>query len=232
MTTMLPDFQLYQKCRDDVKLNAPNDPILPKGSKLLTIQPAKPASDAGGGDSSLPPPIVLGKTADGEADHCEQLVQTWGSPWSPMEFVQQAVKAGHPSQLDACLPVRLKLLSQKFRVVSLIERCRHRIQRTKFCMDRMAALQSEEKVLKASVHEDVRTVLADKNILLKEMLKAIKHEDMGVVEEFTRETELVGSAPTPVCGLQNSHQQQCQSVNSPWWKQFGNKLWPRFSLVS
>ena len=61
----------------------------------------------------------------------------------------------------------------------------------------MAVLQSEEKVLKASVHEDVRMVLADKNILLwKEMLKAIKYEDMGVVEGFTCGTELVGSAPT------------------------------------
>ena len=197
MTTVLADFQLYQKCRDDIKLDAPSNPILPKGSKLVSIQPAKTANDEGGVDSSLPPPIVLGKTADEDADHCEQLVQTWGSPWSPMEFVKQGVKAGHPSQLDACLPMRLKLLSQKFRVVPVLERCRHRIQRTKFWMDRMAVLQSEEKVLKASMHEDVRMVLADKNILLwKEMLKAIKYEDMGVVEGFTRGTELVGSAPT------------------------------------
>ena len=50
-------------------------------------------------------------------DHREQLVQTWGSPWSPLEFVSQAAKAGHPSQLDACLPLRLKVLSQKFRMV-------------------------------------------------------------------------------------------------------------------
>ena len=149
----------------------------------------------GGGDQSLPPPIVLGKTADKNEDHCEQLVQTWGSPWSPLEFVKQAVKAGHPSQLDACLPMRLKLLSQKFRVVPLLERCRHRIQKTKF-WNRMAVLKSQEKILKASVHEDVRLVLADKNILLwKEMLQSINYEDMGVVEEFTSGTALVGSAP-------------------------------------
>ena len=191
------DFQLYQKCRDDIKLDAPSNPILPKGSKLLSIQPAKASSDEGGGDLSLPPPIVLGKAADENEDHCEQLVQTWGSPLSPMEFVKQAVNAGHPSQLDACLPMRLNLLSQKFRVVPLLERCRHRIQKTKFWMDRMAVLKSEEMILKASMHEDVRLVLADKNILLcKEMLQAINYEDMGVVEEFTGETALVGSAPT------------------------------------
>ena len=157
MTTLLPDFQLYQKCA--IKLDAPSNPILPKGSKLLPTQPAKTSSDEGGGDQSLPPPIILGKTADVNADHCEQLVQTWASPWSPLEFVRQAVKAGHPSQLDACLPMRLKLLSQKFRMVPLLERCRHRIQKTKFWMDRMAVLKSKEKILKASVHEDVRLVL-------------------------------------------------------------------------
>ena len=74
----------------------------------------------------------------------EQMVQTWGSPWSPLEFVNQAAKAGHPSQLDACLPVRLKVLTQKFRMVPLLERCRHRIQRIKFWMDRMATLKSDE----------------------------------------------------------------------------------------
>ena len=88
-------------------------------------------------------------------------------------------------QLDACLPLRLKVLSQKFRMVPLLERCRHRIQRTKFWMDRMAALKSDEQTLKANMREDVRHVLADKKILLwNEMLQAINYEDMGVVDEF------------------------------------------------
>ena len=139
----------------------------------------------------------MGKTLLESDDHREQLVQTWGSPWSPLEFVRQAVKAGHPSQLDACLPLRLKLLSQKFRVVPLLERCCRRIQRTKFWMDRMAALKSDEQTLKANMHEDVRQVLADEDILLwKEMLQAINYEDMGIVDEFMCGTSLVGSAPT------------------------------------
>ncbi len=48
MATVLPVFQLYQKCRDDIKLDAPGNQILPKGSKLLAIQPAKTSSDEGG----------------------------------------------------------------------------------------------------------------------------------------------------------------------------------------
>ena len=61
----------------------------------------------------------------------------------------------------------------------------------------MASLKSEEQLLKASVHEDVKLVLADKNILLwKEMLQAINYEGMGVVDEFMGGTSLVGSAPT------------------------------------
>ena len=91
-----------------------------------------------------------------------------------------------------------KLLSQKFRVIPLLERCRQRIQKTKFWMDRMAALKSKEQVLKAGMHEDVKLVLADKNILLwKEMLQAINYEDMGVVDEFMGGTSLVGSGLWP-----------------------------------
>ena len=112
-------------------------------------------------------------------------------------MVTNAVRAGHPSQLDACLPIRLKLVAQKFRVTPLIERCKQRIQKTKFWMNRMAALKSDEMALKDGMHEDVRLVLADKNILLwKEMLKAINYEDMGMIEEFTSGTMLVGAAPT------------------------------------
>ena len=32
MTELLPHFQLYQKCKNDIKLDAPNDPVLPKGA--------------------------------------------------------------------------------------------------------------------------------------------------------------------------------------------------------
>ena len=84
MTEAWPDFQLYQKCCDDIKLDAPNDPILPKGSKLLSVQPAKTSSDEGGDDQSLPPPIMLGKKAH-EEEQSKQLVQTWevrGHRWN------------------------------------------------------------------------------------------------------------------------------------------------------
>ena len=83
MATALPGFQLYQKCHDEIKLDAPGNQILPKGSKLIAIQPAKTSSDKGGSGQSLRPPIVLGKTDDVDEDL--QLVQTWGSPWSPMQ---------------------------------------------------------------------------------------------------------------------------------------------------
>ena len=82
-------------------------------------------------------------------------------------------------------------------MVPLLERCRHRIQRTKFWMDRMDALKSDEQALKSNMRKDVKHVLADKNILLwKEMLQAINYEDMGVVDEFMCGTSLAGAAPS------------------------------------
>ncbi len=37
----------------------------------------------------------------------EELVQTLGIPWTPMEFVKQAAMAKHPMQLNQLLPKRL-----------------------------------------------------------------------------------------------------------------------------
>ena len=76
MTELLPHFRLYQKCKNDIKLDALNDPVLPKGAKLLAIQPAKTLSDEGGDYQSLPPPILLGKDLHENDDHREHLVQT------------------------------------------------------------------------------------------------------------------------------------------------------------
>ena len=45
---LLPHFQLYQKCKQDLQFNDPNNPILPKGSKLLSVQPAKTSNHEGG----------------------------------------------------------------------------------------------------------------------------------------------------------------------------------------
>ena len=151
-------------------------------------------NNGGCGAQSLPP-IMLGvqNQHDGKMD---QILQTWGSPWSPMEFVRQAAKAGHPLQLDSCLPSRPKVLTEKFRNMSLLDRVRHRIGRTKFLVDRMAPLKSDQHVLKQSMRQDVKEVLADKNIFLwKEVVTSIGYEDMGVVDQLMHGSSLVGAAP-------------------------------------
>ena len=203
MTELLPDFQLYKKRKHDIKLDAPNDPVLPKGAKLLSIQPAKTLSDEGGDDQSLPP-ILLGKDSLENDGQREQLVQTWGSPWFPLEFVSQAAKAGHPSQLDACLPVRLKVLSQKFRMVPLLERCRHCIQRTKLWMDRMAALKSDEQALKSNMHKDVKIYYCGGRCCKRSTMKI-----WALLMSLCVVLLLLGLLPQLDCGLQNSHRQRC-----------------------
>ena len=38
------------------------------------------------------------------------LVQTWGIPWEPNRFVEEAVKAGPPMDMATFLPARLQAL--------------------------------------------------------------------------------------------------------------------------
>lgn len=107
------------------------------------------------------------------------------------------------------LPVRLKVLTQKFLVAPLTEWCRHRIQRIKFWMGRMAQLKVRKQGHKKDMHLDIRKVLADKTCLLwKEML--LWTWDMVVVEGFVNGRSLVGVGPTAGLWPLNSLLQPCQ----------------------
>ena len=78
--------------------------------------------------------------------------------------------------------------------MNLQQQVAYRADRLGFWLRRLQALHSEERELKATMDPEVAITLKDKNILLwKEMLVAAKYPDMGVVDEFTQGSELVGT---------------------------------------
>ncbi len=122
-------------------------------------------------------------------------MQVWGIPWTPLEFIEQAVKAGHPMQLQSCLPSRLTKLVSSLSDFPVLRRLQGRIDRLKHWSERRQVLKEAERKLHETMHPDVATVLRSKNILVwKEMLQSIDYEDMGVVDEFTGGSTLVGEA--------------------------------------
>ena len=131
-----------------------------------------------------------------EGDDVQQptTIQVWGLPWTPQEFLEKAVEAGHPSSFRSFLPTQLDQCVQFYLSMKISDRMQMRIDKLKFWMRRMLELRTDEKALHASLHPEVETVLRKKRILVwEEMLKSIDYSDMGVVKEFCRGTLLTGA---------------------------------------
>ena len=133
----------------------------------------------------------------------ESKQQIWGTPWTPEEFVERAVAAGHPISFQCYLPETLRSCMSKSLGMTSADRIAARSQALKFWLRRSLELRSAEADLHAGLNPGVEEVVRTKRILLwKEMLESlesIKYPDIGVVEEFCDGATLTG--PTFETGL-------------------------------
>ena len=174
-------FKLFQKVPKTISDE------LPKGSKLLAIAPLQ--STAIGGDDG-----AVEMDDAGQKDQ-QDLVQTWGIPWSPQEFLEQATRVKHPMQLEQLLPKRLRDLLVVYKQLSVQERIIKRTSKLGFWVNRAKELSVKETEFHASLHPHVASVLKGKRLLLlKEMIKTINYEDDAVFDEFTQGSMLVGDS--------------------------------------
>ena len=132
---------------------------------------------------------------EGAGQGNEEIVQTWGIPWTPQEFVKQAASAKHPMQLDQLLPKRLREVIVVYKKSSVQERIIQRTSRLGFWVNRAKELSTAEGEFHASLHPNVASVLKGKRLLLlREMINSINYEDVAVFDEFTQGSTLVGSS--------------------------------------
>ena len=114
-------------------------------------------------------------------DQCEAL-QVRGIPWTPLEFVQQAAQAGHPVQLQANLPLRLRNVTASFgKIFSCLTDCICASKKVRHWSARARELRLNETqpctlMLPRFLKEDIA--------VWKEMLESIRYEDMRSVDEF------------------------------------------------
>ena len=172
-------YKLFQRVREDIKIYEVD---IPKGARLISLQ-----------TSSSPEAGDLQASEDqGEGN---ALLQVCGVPWTPLEFIRQAAEAGHPMQLHSCLPPRLTSLIGSFSSLPFLQRLQWRVKKLKFWSSRKIELMQAEKDFHASMHPEVAGVLRNKHLLVwKEMLESISYDDMGVFEEFSSGSTLVGEA--------------------------------------
>ena len=120
-------------------------------------------------------------------------LQVWGTPWTPDEFVDRAVVAGHPAKLHSFLPLLLRDCIEKSLTKSCSQRMAHRAQALKHWLRRSIQLKHQEEELVRTLEPGVAEVLQGKRILVwKEMLQSINYSDMGVVDEFCAGSRLTG----------------------------------------
>lgn len=190
----LPSGPVLRRVKQDIVLvNIPRQ-ILPKGAKLLSLDTMSSLSVMGDGlidDGGA----ILDLGCNSNVDDDVIMVQTWGIPWTPDEFVQQASSAGHPSSVRSFLPEALQKCLEMYRTTNVAGRVANRAATVKFWLKRVLSLRQDEAELHTKLDTQVESVIKNKKILVwKEMLESISYPDMGVVDEFTSGAMLTGSA--------------------------------------
>ena len=120
----------------------------------------------------------------------------WGVPFKPEEFVDEALKTGHPRTLSALLPEILSKAVAKNAVTPIAEMAAERAAWFGHWTSRAAELRAREAALHASMPVHRQRVLAGKKLLLwQELLEAYEYPDKGVVSLMTQGSDLEGQVP-------------------------------------
>ena len=172
-------------------LHGPNDPVALPALRARLHEPWH--------DPRFQPQLVIPKDsqllrADNRGDN--QLELAWGESWSPDEFMQKAVEAGHPRTFDTVLPSALEhsiafnAESNPAEVASL------RAAWFSKWTNKATEMSAEEDKLKSSLPKYARDIVLPKRIALwREILKDLEYPDLDVVDEMLGGVELTGQTP-------------------------------------
>ena len=150
-------------------------------------------------DPRFAPPLTIPQDsqllrADNRGDN--QLELAWGLAWSPDEFMQKAVAAGHPRTFDTVLPSALEhsiafnAESNPAEVASL------RAAWFSEWTNKATEFSAEDDKLKSSLPGYARDILLPKRIALwREILRDLDYPDLDVVDEMLGGVVLTGQTP-------------------------------------
>ena len=173
---------------------------VPAGSKLLKRPPLR----LNGGSSNQVVPNNLGIHNNGDSSNLGSQnneddathVAHFGVYRSCEEFVEAAVKAGHPVSRANCLPHVLQEAVNAISSKSVFQLAKERHATLSYWLDRARALSSSEKELHRSFPEALGRILAPKRLLLwREMLVHYGYPDIEVFDEVASGIHLAGAAP-------------------------------------
>jgi hypothetical protein len=140
---------------------------------------------------------LQGESATLQNVEAEQEVQaelcTLGIPREPWDFVDKAVKAGHPRSLaihlngDVMEMLKQNFAEEPYKVIK--ERATFLKRWTSRCKE----LEAQESVLHSKLEPHLQSVLSGKRLLLlKEMLQELEYPDSNLVDEICQGFKLSG----------------------------------------
>jgi len=156
---------------------------LPVGAQLLRQTPLR---SCGGG---LNQKFATEKESAGDV-----FEQAWGVPFSPEEFMEEAVSRGHPKLFARLVPEILQVAIQNnFQTATCQNLPAERARWFAKWTARAKQLSQVDAELKSTLPHHAACILEPKRLtLFKEILVDVGYPDLGVYEELVNGTELVG----------------------------------------
>ena len=120
--------------------------------------------------------------------------QAWGIPFSPDEFIQEALERGHPKSFSRLVPRVLQTaIENNFGKDGLHSLPLSRIQWFAKWTERAKQLQQRDMEIKNALPDHAAKILEAKRLaLFKEFLEDLEYPDLGAFDELVDGTDLVG----------------------------------------
>lgn len=170
---------------------SPHLPALPSGTRVLRALFSGDMMAASTSTSELEPEQI----EDNLNDHI-----TIGIPWSPSEFLQQAISTGHPKHFLRSIPRQLARVLDRMQEKGEADIARDRTQQMRRWILRATELSDLETSAKAEMSEHVREILQNKRIkLFEEMLEEAGSSDVSLAQDISEGFDLMGPIKTNPC---------------------------------
>ena len=191
---LVSEFGTYKFCVSDPQRPSDSEAILadlPKGAKIVS---RRILSGGSGRDEFLQKHgnDLLGHVFQGEVVE----ICTFGIPSEPHEFLQRAIRAGHPKSLENYVGQAVHEVAMgNFHLPPYLV-AKKRIDFFKKWSARASELRSEEDKLKQSLGPYAAKVLEGKRLLvLREILQSLDYPDTHLVDDIARGFPLSGWMP-------------------------------------